>query len=185
MLLCPPSLDSCGLEQLVDSSCEIGSFHTSFSSFLRLHLASFWQEGLLLSSGATVAWLTLSGHHLFFKHLTVVYEIKCISLTTLRGFLGVITQSSGLYNSHFSGNSRKKKEKSTNPDCSGDPYASVLLVWLWSTGHLQLYAFTCPLALLSLLCASYLVGIQYSLIAEKLRSWGATQHTAKASVTIC
>lgn len=89
----------------------------------------------MLSSGAAMAWITQAGHRLLCEYLTVVSKIKCLSLTTLRNFLGVITQSSEFYNPRFSGNSRKKKEKPTTPHCPGDPCASVL-VWHWSTGHL-------------------------------------------------
>lgn len=81
----------------------------------------------MLSSGAAMAWITQAGHRLLCEYLTVVSKIKCLSLTTLRNFLGVITQSSEFYNPRFSGNSRKKKEKPTTPHCPGDPCASLCL----------------------------------------------------------
>lgn len=98
MLLCPPSLDGCGSEQLVDSSCETGPGH---SSVLPIILSQVVSSLVWAGKGLVILWsysgLTHSdwASSFFPRHLTVVYEIKCIFLTTLRSLLCVLTQSSG------------------------------------------------------------------------------------------
>lgn len=101
MLLCPPSLDGCGSEQLLDSSCETGPGH---SLVLPIILSQVSVSGLVWAGRVLVILWSYSAltpldwalSFFFSKHITVVYEIKCIFLTTLRSLLGVLTQSSGV-----------------------------------------------------------------------------------------
>ena len=100
MLLCSLSLDGCGSEQLLDSSCETGPGHSLVLPIIlsQVSVSSLVWAGRVL----VILWSYSALTHLdwalsfFFKHITLVYEIKCIFLTTLRSLLGVLTQSSGV-----------------------------------------------------------------------------------------